>query len=187
MSTKDRKPQDVSDLRNPNNPILDVYGLAALLGISSASIPALRSRTPEKLPPPYLSRPLRWRRETAVRWMDEQERREAIRIKQKAEGADPKAPHRRVRCARPRGHRVYPYLGPREARGITHPFARHRPLDLLQSNGLATLRAGPLRRPVCGASGLPHLSPRLPHSWSFDRFRRRALPGRPFSPGTATS
>lgn len=63
------------DLTNPNSPILDIDGLAALLAISPASIPARRSRTPERVPPPYLSRPLRWRRETVLRWITEQEER----------------------------------------------------------------------------------------------------------------
>lgn len=69
-----------SDFANPNSPILDPRGLAHMLGISPATIPALRSRNPERLPPPYLSRPLRWRRETVVRWMERRERQEEERV-----------------------------------------------------------------------------------------------------------
>lgn len=61
------------NLKSPDNTILDVDGLAALLGISPATIPAQRSRTPHKLPPPYLSRPLRWRREAVLLWIQERE------------------------------------------------------------------------------------------------------------------
>lgn len=63
------------DLKNPASAVLDIDGLAALLAISPASIPGQRCRSPEKLPPPYLTRPLRWRRETVVRWINEQEER----------------------------------------------------------------------------------------------------------------
>ena len=59
--------------KSPDNAILDVDGLAALLGISPATIPTQRSRAPHKLPPPYLTRPLRWRRETVLLWIQEQE------------------------------------------------------------------------------------------------------------------
>lgn len=69
-----------ADFANPDSPILDPKGLAHLLGISPATIPALRSRNPERLPPPYLSRPLRWRRETVVRWMERRERVEEERV-----------------------------------------------------------------------------------------------------------
>lgn len=69
-----------TDFANPNSPTLDPKGLAHLLGISPATIPALRSRNPERLPPPYLTRPLRWRRETVVRWMERRERQEEERV-----------------------------------------------------------------------------------------------------------
>lgn len=59
--------------KNPDNAILDVDGLAALLGISPATISTQRSRAPHKLPPPYLNRPLRWRRATVLLWIQEQE------------------------------------------------------------------------------------------------------------------
>lgn len=64
---------EATELRDPNNPILDQYGLAALLGISPKSIPAKRSRTPNELPPPFFRRPLRWRREGVLEWMKQQE------------------------------------------------------------------------------------------------------------------
>lgn len=99
LATTDNNQPDASDLRNPNNAVLDTYGLAALLGISPASIPALRSRSPDKLPPPFLSRPLRWRRETVMRWMDEKERQEATRCAQIARGLNPREKGRRMRCA----------------------------------------------------------------------------------------
>lgn len=64
---------EASELRDPNNPILDQYGLATLLGISPKSIPAKRSRTPNELPPPFFRRPLRWRRDGVLEWMKQQE------------------------------------------------------------------------------------------------------------------
>ncbi len=62
------------------SPVLSLRDLAALLQISPATIPSLRSRNPEKLPVPFLSRPLRWRREAVVRWMEQREREEQARI-----------------------------------------------------------------------------------------------------------
>lgn len=65
---------------DPMGEILGPVGLAALLGISPSTIPSLRSRDPHKLPPPYLSRPLRWRREGVLRWMESRELAELRRI-----------------------------------------------------------------------------------------------------------
>jgi hypothetical protein len=76
-STEDSGSLPESD---PNSPILDLVGLAALLRISPASIPSLRSRTPERLPPPFFNRPLRWRREGVLRWMERKEQAEVERI-----------------------------------------------------------------------------------------------------------
>jgi hypothetical protein len=70
-----------SDPSNPDSAVLDAEGLAALLCISVATILTQRSRTPEKLPPPFLLRPLRWRRSTVFRWMDHQEQKEDERAK----------------------------------------------------------------------------------------------------------
>lgn len=85
MTTPDNQ---FSALKDPDNPILDSDGLAALLGISAASIPSIRSRSPEKLPPSYLRRPLRWRRETVMRWIQEQEEKARKRAER---GAPPDA------------------------------------------------------------------------------------------------
>src|SRR5207244_1905017 len=46
--------------------VLDVRGLTAMLRISPATISSMRSRNPEKLPVPFLSRPLLWRREAVA-------------------------------------------------------------------------------------------------------------------------
>lgn len=86
------------DLRNPANPLLDVHGLAALLGVSAQSIPAQRSRTPHKLPPPFLTRPLRWRREAVVQWMQKQEHMEVARAAEQLRTGD--RPARRRGTAR---------------------------------------------------------------------------------------
>jgi predicted DNA-binding transcriptional regulator AlpA len=85
MTTTD-KPS--SDLKDPSNPLLDCEGLAALLGISPASIASIRSRSPQRLPPPYLGRPLRWRRETVLSWMSAQE----AKAQQRAEQGAPPEP-----------------------------------------------------------------------------------------------
>ena len=100
MTSPDKPAQE---LKNPDSPVLDSAGLAALLGISVASIPSIRSRSPEKLPPPYLSRPLRWRRSTVFEWMEEQEaaaRQEAETrfAAERGSGGLYAAPHRCVRC-----------------------------------------------------------------------------------------
>lgn len=76
------------DLRNPTNAVLNVHGLAALLGVSAQSIPAQRSRTPHRLPPPFLARPLRWRREAVVQWMQKQEHMEVARAAEQLRTGD---------------------------------------------------------------------------------------------------
>lgn len=68
------------DLSNPDSLILDTAGLARLMKISPASIATLRSRDPIKVPPPFMRRPLRWRREAVLHWMQERERLEQLRI-----------------------------------------------------------------------------------------------------------
>lgn len=60
--------------------VLDVAGLASLLSIPESTILTLRSRAPERLPPPFRTRPLRWRVGTAVEWMAREEQVEAARI-----------------------------------------------------------------------------------------------------------
>lgn len=65
--------------QDPLSMVLDAVGLAALLGISPATIPSLRSRNPAKLPPPFLTRPLRWRRDAVLKWMERREREEEER------------------------------------------------------------------------------------------------------------
>lgn len=72
--SKDKKFSD------PMGEILGPLGLAALLGISPNTIPSLRSRDPQKLPPPYITRPLRWRREGVLRWMEAREQAEIQKI-----------------------------------------------------------------------------------------------------------
>lgn len=60
--------------------VLDREGLAALMGVSPDSIKQMRSRNPAALPTPFLTRPLRWRREVVMRWMERREQEEAARI-----------------------------------------------------------------------------------------------------------
>ena len=63
-----------------NVDVLDVAGLSLLLHIPESTILTLRSRAPERLPPPFRTRPLRWRAGTAVEWMAHEEQVEAARI-----------------------------------------------------------------------------------------------------------
>lgn len=60
--------------------VLDVQGFSSLAHIPKATILTLRSRSPDKLPPPFRLRPLRWRVQTVVRWMEKQEQHELERI-----------------------------------------------------------------------------------------------------------
>lgn len=61
--------------------VLDRESLAALMGISAESIKQMRSRNPLGLPTPFMTRPLRWRRESVERWMEAREREESERIR----------------------------------------------------------------------------------------------------------
>lgn len=62
--------------------VLDIDGLASLLGVSPDSIRSFRSRNPLGVPPPFMVRPhLRWRRETVIKWMEAREREESERIR----------------------------------------------------------------------------------------------------------
>lgn len=64
----------------PSKDVLDVQGLAALTHIPKATILTLRSRAPDKLPPPFRTHPLLWRTRTVVTWMEKQEQQEMERI-----------------------------------------------------------------------------------------------------------
>lgn len=59
---------------------LDVAAFAMLTLIPKATVLTLRSRSPERLPPPFRQRPLRWRRQTVVQWMKDEESHEIDRI-----------------------------------------------------------------------------------------------------------
>jgi len=74
MEHHDRHPQ-----RDPS--VLGPDELAAIMGLTASTIRNLRSTKPQALPAPFLTRPLRWRREAVVRWMEQQEREEAERIR----------------------------------------------------------------------------------------------------------
>jgi hypothetical protein len=67
--------------------VLDVQALADLTQIPKATILTMRSRTPEKLPPPFRQRPLRWRRQTVMSWMERQEQEEIARIWRRRSGS----------------------------------------------------------------------------------------------------
>jgi len=60
--------------------VLDIQGFSILAQIPKATILTLRSRAPEKLPPAYWQRPLRWRVETVMRWMEKREQHELGKI-----------------------------------------------------------------------------------------------------------
>lgn len=55
--------------------ILDVAGLSHILGLSVATVFTWRSRQPEMLPPPFLSKPPRWRAVAVEKWMEDQEKK----------------------------------------------------------------------------------------------------------------
>lgn len=61
--------------------ILGPAELAAAMGLTENTIRTLRSTRPQALPTPFLTRPLRWRRESVLRWMEQREREEAERIR----------------------------------------------------------------------------------------------------------
>lgn len=69
-------------LHNPASDMLDVAGLSILLGLSPATVLTLRARAPDRVPPPWRTRPLRWRREAVMRWLADQENREQRRIEE---------------------------------------------------------------------------------------------------------
>ena len=51
----------------------DSAEVSQLLGVSPATLLTLRCRAPERLPPSWRSRPLRWRRKTVLKWIEDQE------------------------------------------------------------------------------------------------------------------
>ena len=61
--------------------VLDIDEVADLLGTSPDGIRSYRSRNPLAVPTPFMTRPLRWRREAVLRWMEQQEREELERIR----------------------------------------------------------------------------------------------------------
>lgn len=61
--------------------VLDINGLAAVLGTTAKGIQSKRSRNPCLVPTPFQTHPLRWRREVVLQWMEQSEREEAERIR----------------------------------------------------------------------------------------------------------
>jgi hypothetical protein len=80
MRQQSISPEHIGATHDLASVVLDVQGFAVLAHIPKATILTLRSRSPDKLPPPFRLRPLRWRAETVVRWMEEQEQSELERI-----------------------------------------------------------------------------------------------------------
>jgi hypothetical protein len=80
MKDHNSSPEDIGTSNDLESLVLDVQGFARLARIPKATILTLRSRAPDKLPPPFRLRPLRWRTQTIVRWMEEQEQAELERI-----------------------------------------------------------------------------------------------------------
>lgn len=70
----------LKDVDSPDSPVLSLVGLARYLGLPYATLKASRSRCPDSLPPPFHTRPLRWRRQTVDRWLAAREHEEEQRI-----------------------------------------------------------------------------------------------------------
>lgn len=68
-----RNPDQELALDDPGAQIVGINGLARMLGISPATIATKRTRSPEELPPSFLDRPARWRRETVLCWITQRE------------------------------------------------------------------------------------------------------------------
>jgi hypothetical protein len=69
-----------------NNPeMLDLAALSALLQLSPATILTQRTRAPDRVPPAWRSRPLRWRRDAVMDWLIKQEREEQRRVEQRTQ------------------------------------------------------------------------------------------------------
>lgn len=63
--------------------MLDLAALSALLKLSPATILTQRTRAPDRVPPAWRSRPLRWRRDAVLQWLIEQEKEEQRRVEQR--------------------------------------------------------------------------------------------------------
>jgi predicted DNA-binding transcriptional regulator AlpA len=66
--------------RDDDDEVIDLARLASMLGLSPATILTLRSRDPERVPPAWRTRPLRWVRGEVSRWLRAQAEAEAARI-----------------------------------------------------------------------------------------------------------
>lgn len=60
--------------------MLDLSGLSEMLGLSPNTILTLRTRSPDRVPTPWRTRPLRWRRATVHEWIREQELEERRKV-----------------------------------------------------------------------------------------------------------
>lgn len=81
MSTmEDRNASHAAPIAHADG-VIDVGGLALLTHIPAATILTLRCRAPDRLPPPFRRKPLLWRTRTVLHWMEEEEQREAQRIR----------------------------------------------------------------------------------------------------------
>lgn len=60
--------------------MLDLTGLSEMLGLSPSTILTLRTRAPDRVPTPWRTRPLRWRRTTVHEWIREQEIEERRKV-----------------------------------------------------------------------------------------------------------
>lgn len=77
--------------QDSTNGMLGIAEVSALLGLSPATLLTLRCRAPERLPPSWRSRPLRWRRKTVLKWIEEQEtiERRRCELQGRPEGSGP--------------------------------------------------------------------------------------------------
>ena len=80
MKEHGSSPEQIAAPNDLESAVLDVHAFARLAHIPKATILTLRSRSPDKLPPPFRLRPLLWRAQTVVRWMEKQEQTELERI-----------------------------------------------------------------------------------------------------------
>ena len=76
----------MSSAPNSSTPeMLDLAALSALLHLSPATILTQRTRAPDRVPPAWRSRPLRWRRDAVLQWLIEQERQEQRRVEKRTQ------------------------------------------------------------------------------------------------------
>jgi len=80
MKERIRPSVNALQINSNESAVLDIQGFSILAQIPKATILTLRSRAPEKLPPVYWQRPLRWRVETVMRWMEKREQHELGKI-----------------------------------------------------------------------------------------------------------